>query len=870
VRGAISLGALALLLALPGVLPAQQAGAVRVQGEPPKVDGRLDEVAWRAAAPLIDLIQEDPDEGAPASEPSEIRFLYTDETLYVGFRGYDRAPEAIVGRLVRRDQSVQADRFSLFLDSYLDRRTAFEFTLNPSGARRDVFISEDGDERDDSWDPVYQWATTVDSLGWTAELAIPFSQLRFRESPALAFGLRVRRIIHRRNEEANWPFVPRDQAGEVSRYGLLTGLSGIPKPRRIELRPYAAASTERAPEEEGDPFRTGEDSDFHAGADFKAGLPAALTLDATINPDFGQVEADAAVVNLSEFEIFFPEKRPFFVEAGDLFRFDLAPDTDEGLVYTRRIGRTPQVEVDDDDAFVEEIDRTTIVGAAKLSGRPGGGWAVGLLEAVTGREEARFQTEDGEEGRIPVEPLTSYTVARAERTTREGRLTFGAMGGGVVRQNDHPSFDALHERAYSGAVDLDTRFADDTWQVSGALMGSRVEGSTEALVATQLSSARFYQRPDQDYVEVDSTRTSLSGYAGYGQFAKVEGSLVGNVRYETRSPGFEVNDLGFQQVADFHAQQLELRYRWLEPARNYRRFEVFGGQELAYTYGGERTALSVTGGSEVELPNYWEVVAVVRRELENLDPRLLRGGPAFQEPADWEAAFGLETDDRGWVQADVEVERSWEDETDADGWEVDAEVLFRPWSRLGFGVEVEYDRETDDRQFVASRTAADSTFYVFGRLEQDEVSLRLRADVALSPRLSFELYAEPFASSGSYRDLKLVADPRADDYADRFELLGTDRLSRPGGDERATVDVDRDGDTDFSFSEPDFRVVSLRTNAVLRWEFRPGSTFFLVWQQDREDEIPEGSLRLSDALGDIVDADGEHVFLVKVAYWLGW
>lgn len=873
------MSSLALLGAPPARALAQHAEAVRTNGEVPVIDGRLDESVWTTAAPITGFLQRNPIEGATPSESTEVRFLYTDRDLYVGFRGYDRTPGGVYGRLVRRDQRAASDHFSLFIDSFFDRRTAYEFTINPTGARRDVFIYDDGGGRDDSWDPVYDWATQVDSLGWTVELRIPFSQLRFSGRDSVVFGLRLRRGINRRNEEMNWPFFPRDQAGEVSRYARLVGLRDLPSPRRIEVLPYTAGSAAFEPAEAGNPFVTGERSSVRTGADLKVGVTSGLTLDLTVNPDFGQVEADPAVVNLSAFETFFPEKRPFFIEGTNLFQFGLQPSRrgefgggrggEEDLVYTRRIGRAPQVDPDDGGGYAESVEQTTILSAAKLSGQIGGGWQMGLAQAVTAKERADVLDGLGNRGSAPVEPLTSVTVVRALRSVRGGRLAYGAIATGLVRDLDESVFEELHERAFTGGLDLSARFGRDTYVLDVAVTGSRVEGGAEALVLTQRRSAHYFQRPDQDHLDLDSSRTALSGFAGYARLAKAVGFLTWDLRYATRSPGFEINDLGFLRRADLHEQRAEVELRWLQPGTVFREFELQFQEQLAFTYGGERTRTSVEASANGDFLNYWNLSLGIERRFEALNTRLLRGGPAFLEPGGWDLRVSGRTNFRKQLSGNARVSHSRDDVGGNRSWRFNAAVRVRPPGGFAFSLDGGADRETDDRQYVTQETVADSTYYVLGRLDRREVSLTLRADLALSPRLSLELYAQPFVSVGRYETLKLAANTRAAAHGARTDVLGADRLTRPGGDADVLVDVDRDGTNDFSFEEPDFRVVSIRTNTVLRWEFRPGSSLFLVYQQNRRDRTNDANFRIPAALGDAFGASGSHVFAVKIAYWLG-
>jgi hypothetical protein len=865
-----------------------EAVAVRVNGETPVVDGRLEDGAWRYAPAITDFLQRNPIEGAAPSESTEVRFVYTDRDLFVAFRGWDRDPDKVYGRLVRRDQRTSADQFSLFLDSYHDGRTAFEFSFNPSGARRDVFIFADGAGRDGSWDPVYDWAALADSLGWTVELRIPFSQLRFAVADSLVFGLRLRRSINRRNEEVNWPFFPRDQAGEVSRYGRLVGMAEVPRPKRAELLPYVAGSSSFYPEETDNPFATGRDNDLRVGGDGKFGVTSGLTLDLTVNPDFGQVEADPAVVNLTEFEAFFPERRPFFIEGTDLFQFGLSPRVggfggggggggggrgQEGLVYTRRIGRNPHLPPDALEGYAEPVNQTTIITAAKLSGNLGKGWALGVMEALTAKEWSSIVDSAGTPGASPVEPLSSYTVVRALRAVNRGRLTYGVVGTGTIRRLDEQRFDVLHRSAFSGGLDARGRFGRDRYEFNLAAMGSRVAGSAEALALTQLSSARYFQRPDADYVELDTTRTSLSGFSAYGRLAKVVGFAAWDLRASTRSPGFETNDLGFQRQADVHQERAELELRWLQPGTVFRRFEVSFEQMASWTYGWERTRTSFQTRANGDFLNYWNFSSSAEVFLGKLEPRLLRGGPALLEPHRWEFRLGGRTDFRRPVWASVGGNYAIEPLTGADAWGLNGGIRWRPPGSFSMSVELRLGSSRNDRQYITQRTPddADSTYYVLGELDRQDASMEIRADFAITPRLSLEIYAEPFASAGAYDVIKLAADPKAENYEDRFDPLGPDRMNRPGGDEDVQVDVDVDGDgnVDFEFSDPDFRVVSFRTNVVLRWEFRPGSTLFVVWQQNRGQDFAGGPLRLTTALVDVFDTPGTHVFAVKLAYWFG-
>jgi hypothetical protein len=523
------------------------------------------------------------------------------------------------------------------------------------------------------------------------------------------------------------------------------------------------------------------------------------------------------------------------------------------------------------EGYAEPVNQTTIITAAKLSGNLGKGWALGVMEALTAKEWSSIVDSAGTPGASPVEPLSSYTVVRALRSVNRGRLTYGVVGTGTIRRLDEPRFDLLHRSAFSGGLDARGRFGRDRYEFNLAAMGSRVAGAAEALALTQRSSARYFQRPDADYVELDTTRTSLSGFSAYGRLAKVVGFVAWDLRASTRSPGFETNDLGFQRQADVHQERAELELRWLQPGTVFRRFEVSFEQMASWTYGWERTRTSFQTRANGDFLNYWNFSTSAEVFLGKLEPRLLRGGPAFLEPHRWEFRLGGRTDFRRPVWASLSADYIIEPLTGARAGGAGGGVRWRPPGSFSISVELGGGVSQNDRQYITQRTPddADSTYYVLGELERHDIAMEIRADFAITPRLSLEIYAEPFASAGTYDVIKLAADPKAQNYEDRFDPLGPDRMNRPGGDEDVQVDVDGDGNVDFEFSEPDFRVVSFRTNVVLRWEFRPGSTLFVVWQQNRGQDFAGGPLRLTTALVDAFDAPGTHVFAVKLAYWFG-
>ena len=482
------------------------AQAVRRSG-PITIDGKLDEAAWSAAQPTSSFTQSYPTPGAAPVDPTEVRVLYDDQALYVGIRMHDSHPDSIAAQLARRDASgIYSDWVHVIIDSYHDRRTAFRFAVNPKGVKKDVYTSDDGAE-DTNWDAVWDVATLVDSGGWNAEYRIPLSQVRFGGAAKGAeriWGFQVMRDIARRQGRDSWsPWDRRQGAGLVSRFGDLRGLVDIPQPSRLEVLPYVSAKATRAPGDANDPFFQKTDLKPNIGGDLKYGLPGGLTLSATINPDFGQVEVDPSVVNLSVFETFFPEKRPFFLEGSDVFNFgQVRTFNDYGsqrYFYSRRIGRSPQLFPNVPAlVFADVPNETTIAAAAKVSGKIRG-WTLGIIDGVTPEEKADIQLENGDRSSTPVEPFTNYFAGRAKRDFRNGQSVLGGMVTSTVRNVDDDVFNPfLRKNATFGGLDWEHLFANRGWVTSGYIGGSHVGGSKEAIASTQLNSSHYYQRPDAD------------------------------------------------------------------------------------------------------------------------------------------------------------------------------------------------------------------------------------------------------------------------------------------------------------------------------------------------------------------------------------
>lgn len=857
--------------------PPRVTAAARRTG-PIDVDGKLDDSAW-AAAPVSDqFVQSYPKPNAPATDPTEVRVLYDDDALYVGVRMFDAHPDSIVGQLTRRDPtSIYSDYVYIVVDSYHDRRTAFAFGVNPLGVQRDLLLFNDNNQ-DANWDAVWESAATVDSLGWSAEFRIPFSQLRFGAEPPTAqrvWGFEVFRDVARRNERDSWaPWDPALNA-VVSRFGDLDGLVGVRSRAHAELVPYVSSKVTHAPPRAGDPFHHATDARPSVGADFKVALPRGLTLTGAVNPDFGQVEVDPAVVNLSAYETFFPEKRPFFVEGSGIFGFGQTRTYNnfqfQQYFYSRRIGRPPARTLS--AAYVDAPDATTIAGAAKLSGRVGA-WTVGALDALTPREEAQYrESADAATRRATVEPLANYFVGRVKRDFRQGHTVIGAMVTATHRALDDTAFaPLLHDRATFGGVDFEQGWSHNSWWLTGYAAGSQVTGAPGAngsIAATERSSTHYFQRPDAPYLHYDTTRASLTG--GTAELAlQHTGDIAASVDFKTVSPGFELNDLGFLNRADYHALS------WLGGYQSFKADHVFRTRSIgifgneAWNYGRTTIQNTVSAFASGTFVNFWflDVNSTLGAAVES--DRLTRGGPLARVPGTLTNNVNIGSDPRRMfsVQSSTSLEH---DSFDGGHYTVNTTTLtVRPASNLSLSIGPTLTRLTSSNQYI--QTVADPTAaatyahrYVFARLHQTTLSADTRVDWTFTPTLSLQVYAQPFVSAGRFAEFKELRRPSTSEYGVYGATQGTIATTSSG----YSVDPDGAGAApSFQISNPNFNVRSLRGNAVLRWQYRPGSALFVVWQQQRAGSAAVGDFDLRRDVGAIFREPVTNVVLVKVTYWL--
>jgi len=843
----------------------------RINPQAPKIDGLLDDPAWEKVPWEGTFVQREPYEGEAPTQTTAFKILYGDDNLYVAVKAFDTEPAKVERRMSRRDD-IDGDWVEVSLDTFHDHRTAFCFAVNAAGVKRDAVAINDSnwdDSTDLDWDPIWEVETAAGDDGWSAEMRIPFTQLRFANRPDQSWGLEVTRKLFRKNERSLWQHIPKDAAGWVSCFGELHGLAGLKAPRQVELFPYTVGKLRAFPAEAGNPFATGRSSGLYSGLDGKLGVTGDLTLNFTLNPDFGQVEADPSVVNLTAFETYYEEKRPFFIEGRNILSFKLMGGENDmagdNLFYTRRIGRTPQY-YPDAGGFVRTPEATTILGAFKLTGKTRSGVSVGVIESLTAEENASVFA-DGVTDRVAVEPLTNYFGVRLQKDYNQGATTIGGMATAVNRRLDDAHMEFLHDRAYTGGFDLYHSWKKRTYYFSLKLVASTVHGSPEALLRTQMSPLRYYQRPDADHVEVDPARTSLSGHGGTVEFGKMGGGHWMYMAGTTwRSPGLELNDMGFLGASDEIMQWTWAGYRVWKPFAVFRTLNANFNQWLGWNFGGDHMYSGGNVNANFQLKNYWGGGFGINRNFEGLSAAMLRGGPSIRVPGAWNFWSHLETDMRQRVRFSLMASGSRRDNGDSRMLELEAGVIFNPSTAFNISFLPTYAASWTELQYIATPVAGGENRYVFGRIEQKTVALTVRLNYSLTPDLSIQLYGQPFVSAGKYSRFKAITDPKAHVWADRYHVFGETEIAydEAGGEWR--VDENADGTADFSFGTPDFNFLQFRSNLVVRWEYRPGSALFLVWSQGRTGYDSLGDFRFGRDFDNLFDVRPDNVFLIKFSY----
>jgi hypothetical protein len=844
--------------------------------QPVTIDGKIEEYVWTSQKGFENFIQRDPSEGATPTERTIIKLAYDENYLYLAAIMYDISPDSIIARLTRRDELVDCDHITLALDPYHDKRSGYYFTLNSAGTQIDGVLYNDSWD-DDTWDGVWEGKANLDNEGWTAEMKIPFSQMRFNQSDTMVWGINFRRVIGRKNEEDYLVFVPKKESGVVSHFASLTGFENVQGSGQMEIVPYVTMRAEYIQFEDGDPYNDGSTYLPGAGADLKTGIGSNLNLNATINPDFGQVEIDPAVINLSDVETFYQEKRPFFIEGSTIFDFGMGGARNywgfnwggTDFFYSRRIGRQPQGSIPDDVDYSDYPTGTHILAAAKLTGKLGDSWNVGTIQNITKREYAGIST-NGTQSEIEVEPLSYYGIFRGQNEFDNGQQGLGFISTLAVRDfDDERLSDEINKSALTFGLDGWT-FLDSsqTWVIAGWTGMSYLSGNEQRMVDLQQSSRHYFQRPDASHVEVDSMKTSLTGYAGRIVLNKQKGNFFVNTAFGLITPAFDLNDLGFLYRADIINWHAGAGYYWSDPTNIYRYLEIGGAIFQNHDFGGNKTWEGFYHFGSLQFLNYYSANWNLGLYTETFNNNRTRGGPLTLNPAGYETTLSLSSDSRkDWVVGVGAGTFRFDPSYD---WFTELNLELRVMPNLSFILSPLYQRTYEFAQYVDTYDdpTAIGTYgsrYVFAELNQQTLSASIRLNWTFTPNLSLQLYVQPLISAGDYTNYKELSEPGTYD----FMTYGTDGSTFDP--ETNTADPDGEGPAEpIEIDNPDFNVKSLRGNAVMRWEYLPGSVIYFVWTQTRSEAEEIGDFKFEESMTKMVAAEPNNIFMIKVTYWLNF
>lgn len=767
------------------------------------IDGKGDDASWKHTAFAGGFIQQDPDDGRPATEVTRIKAVYDQDAIYFLVEAHDSQPHEILGLLTRRDALSSGDWVHVWLDTHDDDRTAYRFSVNAAGVKQDARIYDENLE-DINWDAIWEAEARTSTSGWSAEMRIPFSQLRYDEGHP-RWGFEARRDLRRRNEKSYLAAIPKDSGHLVSHFGILDGLDRLPENQDLSITPYLR----------GGWGGEGNNKKFQdtGGAEARIGVGSSMILNVSANPDFGQIEADPSVLNLGATEVYFDERRPLFLEGKEIFQYVLGfgdgLGSRETLFYSRRVGRE------------------SILGAAKLTGKTADGWSVGILEAVTERGE---------------EPLANATVARISKDLREGKTTIGIIGTNLFRDLDDTSRLEYVRNAASAGFDLQHRVDDYQLVIRG--FGTGLMGTKEAIGEVQKSSLHYFQRPDADHVEFDPTREDLYGWGLHATAGKMWGpNWRGAAGLQIFSPEFDPNALGYILLSDRQFAFLWLQARDDVPNETFRlarmNFNLWGWR----TFGGQLFDAGTNINVGVTLPNYLELYAGSGPIFSTFDVLALRGGPALRVPSRWEVFGGGKTDDRKSIAFIFDFYGNMRKESAGSYFWMQITMKLRPTSSLELSLQPQYEWVEDDAQYVDTLTEGGVDRWVVGHLTRDTVSLAARADWTINPELSVQLYVAPYLTAGSYTSFRNVINAGSERWTDHFER------------------TQFDGPDKFFFGE-------LRSNFVVRWEYTLGSTLFLVWQHGQTLEAEDrGALSISRDFSNLLETTASDTVLIKLAHW---
>ncbi len=855
--------------------------AVRLN-EKVTIDGILTEAVWNRPG-FDEFYQQEPNQGKKASQRTEVWLAYDDDAIYYAAKYYDPNPDSILARLVRRDfvWGDPSDGTVLYLDSYGDKRNGYFFYVNAAGTLADGLLENDSKQTDLSWDAVWEGVPHIDADGWSVEIRIPFSQIRFKKEGKQIWGVNVERYISRKAETVMIAYTPRNENGFASRFPSLLGIDGLTTSSHFELLPYMTAKAAYVGNDKNNPFNPGHKYSTGAGLDLRAGLGSSLTLNATINPDFGQVELDPAVVNLTDVETAFQEKRPFFTEGVNIYRFGNGGTNNVvnynwpgvNIFYSRRIGRAPQGPVPTND-YVDVPNGTSILGAVKISGRLKNGWKVGTIHALTNRENASLEL-NGVRSKSEVEPLSYYGVLRLQRDFNGGKQGIGFLSTVTNRffkgsdLKNYINKNALVAGA-DGWIFLDSK---RTYVLTGWVAGSNVSGDKNRMIALQMGAGHYFQRPDVNYIKVDSNMTSMSGLAGRLMLNKNRGRFVFNTAIGFLSPEFEVNDLGYGSYSDLVNMHWSMNYRFTTPTKFYQSAGLSSATFASFDFGGNKTAQGYSFGGFITFKDLSGFNMNYSYNPESLNARRTRGGPLTLNPSNRSFNFNANSDNRKWWVLNGGGFTNNGDNANSSAIYSNVEFKVSTSFTLQVGLQLEKDKYHAQWVRGINDPVALNTYgkrYIFANLNQNILESEIRMDWILKPNLSFQVYLQPYIVSGEYTDFKALQKPKTFDFL-RYGTNGStivENQSAQGEIVSYTMDADGLGPSNaITIGNPNFNYVSLRGNAVLRWEYRKGSSLYLVWTQSRETINPNGEFNLGNSFESMFNTKADNIFMLKLSYW---
>ncbi len=829
----------------------------------PIIDGKLDDACWKTGEWTGDFTQWLPHEGTKPSQPTELKILYDDKNIYVAIRAYDNEPARITRHAARRDR-FEGDVVGICFDSYHDHRTGFEFDITAYGQKIDVLLTNPANS-DFSWNAVWTGRTGIEDSAWVAEMEIPFSQLRYSNAPEQVWGLHCWRWIDRLQEESDWEPQTSSGPGMLYMFGELHGINGLKKNQRIELMPYVVGKLNTFEKEANNPFtEKGYNLNGTLGLDAKIGLSSNFTMDLTINPDFGQVEADPSVMNLTAFETFYEEKRPFFLEGKNIFNYSL---DDASLFYSRRIGHAPAyVPAVDSGVYLKKQESTSIIDALKVSGKTAGGLSIGIMQSLTSVEKAYIAGHEDSIKKIVTEPYTNYLLGRIQKDSRNGNTVIGGIFSATNRfiRDDHLQF--LNKAAYAGGIDLLQQWKNKEYYMDLKFLTSYITGSQNAMLKLQQSSARYYQRPDAKYLHIDSSASYMAGTAGSFEIGrKTKGKWNYSAGLTWFSPGAEFNDLGYLKQADVIKQINKCRYMYNKSFWIFRRFYSFLIQSNQWDFGGRYLFSDVELQNRFEFSNRWALEIHPGFQTRKLDTRQLRGGEAMLFPSSWRIYWLMQTDYSRRIYSQFSVYYNEFPEISAQYIQITPAIIFRPLNALRLYASCAYTYNIDPLQYVTQLDFRSEKRYLLGSIHQQNLEFELKVDLSITPDLTIQYYGSPFVSKGLYSEFKRVTQPASGNYSSRFEILNT--ATKTNG--IISFDEDMDVVNDYSIPDPDFNFLQFRSNMVFRWEFKPGSVLYLVWSMDKTGFADPIDISMGRSLKQLSKVNADNIFLIKLNYWFG-